>query len=858
MEEKRKEVEQGANGARPVGRPFGGRPKVRPQSAARQETTRRNGRPMLKCTPEAVQLAENWVEEVPLTGPTNMRSGLEDVSNYLMADCVYLVSDGRADSPIAVLEFLADQVEYHNWNIPVHAIGVECTASGRRVLEAIAEMTDGSFTPYEWDGHAKGPPPKEDWTDLEIRRLRMENMANGVVDEPLPVTKAKVRKVFYKDFLVEIETENQARLFRAKEKYEEELLEWETNNAVEYDMAKQDWEDACDAVAAEKSRREEEAATRWRAACRETAEYNQALDEIVEEKGDEIEEWARAWQLLMDAYNEECERLRMAHEAAEQPVVDELNRMKVKSSFSVYESQLEAIRARNAEVKEQYRVFRESMHSYQEQVAQAYALDVYRYAASEARARMRFEAEMHDAEQFHKLQCAEVEAENERSRERYDREVEAWRDYLAEYEDWLVKVRSMTQRREEAEARVKDTYGAAVTRAREAWERKKQAVETANKRERELSKVRYDAEVKAIRKQNADQLAAWQEVIRALQRQISTAKARHHWECLRIWWGNLRRRQGARFAWHSENLIAQGAMERQHRQKIYMWELQVEDIRQDNLRKEEAAKAAYGRALLAVKKANDNALLAAKEAHRVAMKEVRAWNEDAAPRIERCIQIKQELDYCEAFLKQIRTFAGERPERVVEMSSIHKSLAQAVPGGIPWPKLSEIHVMGRERHERSRSPASPGKRDASPSRCTPGSFAQEPSDAHHKKNRGSKSRPVSAADQRPKSARSQPGSRPGSGRSRYGEEHLYSSPYNGREPLCWYDQLRLVSDTLKTEIDCASRTPTPYSSQSVVRPQPLLQRRAGTPARHQQPNFVHRQIGIGGFAGSMYFQKADV
>lgn len=80
-------------------------------------------------------------------------------------------------------------------------------------------------------------------------------------------------------------------------------------------------------------------------------------------------------------------------------------------------------------------------------------------------------------------------------------------------------------------------------------------METANKRERELSKVRYDAEVKAIRKQNADQLAAWQEVIRALQRQISTAKARHHWECLRIWWGNLRRRQGARFAWHSEVIL---------------------------------------------------------------------------------------------------------------------------------------------------------------------------------------------------------------------------------------------------------------------------------------------------------------
>jgi len=65
---------------------------------------------MLKCTPEAVGLADKWIEQMALTGPTNMRAGLQDVVSYRMADCVYLVSDGRADNPLSVLEFIADQV----------------------------------------------------------------------------------------------------------------------------------------------------------------------------------------------------------------------------------------------------------------------------------------------------------------------------------------------------------------------------------------------------------------------------------------------------------------------------------------------------------------------------------------------------------------------------------------------------------------------------------------------------------------------------------------------------------------------------------------------------------------------------
>jgi hypothetical protein len=74
------------------------------------------------------------------------------------------------------------------------------------------------------------------------------------------------------------------------------------------------------------------------------------------------------------------------------------------------------------------------------------------------------------------------------------------------------------------------------------------------------------------------------------------------------------------------------------------------------------------------------------------------------------LQVRTELDYCEAFLREIRKYAGERPERVVELSSIKKALAGAVEGGIPWPQINTIHVLGRDR---ARS-VSPDPRSAPP------------------------------------------------------------------------------------------------------------------------------------------------
>jgi hypothetical protein len=47
-----------------------------------------------------------------------------------------------------------------------------------------------------------------------------------------------------------------------------------------------------------------------------------------------------------------------------------------------------------------------------------------------------------------------------------------------------------------------------------------------------------------------------------------------------------------------------------------------------------------------------------------------------APKIARATEIRNELDYAEGFLRQIKQFAGDNLDRVVEMSSIFKSLQQ--------------------------------------------------------------------------------------------------------------------------------------------------------------------------------------
>jgi hypothetical protein len=69
----------------------------------------------------------------------------------------------------------SDHVEWDEWKIPVHAIAIEPNTSGRRMLEAVAEMTDGSFTLYDFNAakeaidHAKDTP-NENWASGELRR----------------------------------------------------------------------------------------------------------------------------------------------------------------------------------------------------------------------------------------------------------------------------------------------------------------------------------------------------------------------------------------------------------------------------------------------------------------------------------------------------------------------------------------------------------------------------------------------------------------------------------------------------------------------------------------------------------------
>eukprot|EP00854_Cymbomonas_tetramitiformis_P023625 gene23625-28618_t len=162
-----------------------------------------NSRNLVRCSPEAIELAHAWTEQAPCVGPTNMESAFEAAVKYTKADCVYLVTDGRADRVSAVQQLVESLVESEQWRMPIHAIGVECNIPGRRLLEQLAATTKGSFTPYVWDGLKAAPEADAATRFIErtLRKLRAQNMASGVLEEPLSVSLERTEKLFQIHFV---------------------------------------------------------------------------------------------------------------------------------------------------------------------------------------------------------------------------------------------------------------------------------------------------------------------------------------------------------------------------------------------------------------------------------------------------------------------------------------------------------------------------------------------------------------------------------------------------------------------------------------------------------------------------------
>ena len=76
----------------------------------------------------------------------------------------------------------------------------------------------------------------------------------------------------------------------------------------------------------------------------------------------------------------------------------------------------------------------------------------------------RHEDNMREAERLHAELCSEIRDQNAAKEAEYDVKLAAYKEYERLFEEWLVECKATTQRREEAESRTQDTYGALVTR----------------------------------------------------------------------------------------------------------------------------------------------------------------------------------------------------------------------------------------------------------------------------------------------------------------------------------------------------------------------------------------------------------
>eukprot|EP00959_Pyramimonas_sp_CCMP1952_P450653 9435637-Pyramimonas_sp.AAC.1 len=155
--------------------------------------------------------------------------------------------------------------------------------------------------------------------------------------------------------------------------------------------------------------------------------------------------------------------------------------------------------------------------------------------------------------------------------------------------------------------------------------------------------------------------------MKTTQAAISKERALYYWGCVAVHTRNVCKRRIARIEWHSENLTVLRKVEKGFKQRQTLWKMQVAEIRLENSQCLQKSIDDYKKQLATIKRRNDDRFRNAQQSYEDAVAEVEAHNMQVIPKILRVNEVNSELSYVEGFLKQIKIFAGEHPDRVVEM-----------------------------------------------------------------------------------------------------------------------------------------------------------------------------------------------
>ncbi|MCO5547829.1 hypothetical protein L7F22_001281 [Adiantum nelumboides] len=259
--------------------------------------------PMRVKTPETLESALNWVTRWHPSGTSNLWKALTIATSRAFADCIYLFSEGKADKPVLILEFLKQQAQMQGGQLtPIYTVGMRTTKPKARFLKRLSTVTGGQFLEYDYK-QSKKPQEHTDemqdmlWAQAMVEAEQRRNAETGRVEdlrdilkqveiqyEParlVPRLEAHKQKCIeleemYRKHVEAIRNENAMNALHAREQYKQLIADVGERNCLNYEVARTVWENEVEEVRT-KNRLLISSFVKWRQGMDETRRYNQDL-----------------------------------------------------------------------------------------------------------------------------------------------------------------------------------------------------------------------------------------------------------------------------------------------------------------------------------------------------------------------------------------------------------------------------------------------------------------------------------------------------------------------------------------------------------------------------------------------------
>lgn len=337
-------------------------------------------------TPDALESALSWVTRWRPAGTSNLWKALNLATSRTFADCIYLFSEGKADKPVLILEFLRQQAQMQGGHCtPIYTIGLRTSKPKCRFLKRLSSVTGGHFIEYDYKQSRK---PQEDqseemqdmlWAQAMVEAEQRRN-AEACKWEDIKEIIKRVEKQYeparivprlqaYKQRLEDqeslhhsqvqaIQSENMQKALQARESYEQLIMDITERNHINLQTAKDKWEEEVEKVRC-RNKLMIESFLKWRHEMNETANHNEQLVNeskrqfIMDLNKVEVQN-ASTMEKAKQKYRSEVDRIKRRHQdaledvARRQKEIDEKVVSINKASREEYEGAVNAIQASNA------------------------------------------------------------------------------------------------------------------------------------------------------------------------------------------------------------------------------------------------------------------------------------------------------------------------------------------------------------------------------------------------------------------------------------------------------------------------------------------------------------------------------